>query len=196
VAITIAELVADPLLKLRFIAGEEGGARLVAWAHTSDLPNPTEWLGQGDFLMSNGINISADADAQVCLLESIVQAGLSGLGIGDDVHAPALTDELLARADELAFPVLGIPHEVPFVAVSRAVANANSDEEYKRLVRTVQLYDVLRSAVSSGRLGAGLLRALEAQLDCALVLIDTESGLPVLRDDRPTTGPRRRVSPD
>ena len=56
-AITVAELVADPLLKLRFIAGQGGGARLVTWAHTSDLPNPTEWLGPGDLLMSNGLNI-------------------------------------------------------------------------------------------------------------------------------------------
>ena len=56
-AITVAELVADPLLKLRFVAGEGGGARLVTWAHTSDLPNPTEWLGPGDFLMSNGSSV-------------------------------------------------------------------------------------------------------------------------------------------
>jgi purine catabolism regulator len=185
VAITIAELAADPLLKLRFLAGDGGGARLVSWAHTSDLPNPTEWLGPGDFLMSNGLNISSDADDQVSFLESVVQAGLSGLGIGDDVHAPALTEALLERADALAFPLLTIPHEVPFVAVSRAVANANSDEEHRRLVRTVQLYEVLRSAVSSGRLGAGLIRALEAQLGCMLALVDTESGLPVLAEDRP-----------
>jgi purine catabolism regulator len=185
VAITVAELVADPLLKLRFVAGEGGGARLVTWAHTSDLPNPTEWLGPGDFLMSNGLNISADASAQVSFLESVVAAGLSGLGIGDDVHAPRLTETLLARADELDFPVLGIPHEVPFVAVSRAVANANSDEEHTRLLHTLQLYEVLRSAVSRGRLGAGLLRELEKQLGCALAVLDPASGLPVLPADKP-----------
>ena len=184
-AITVAELVADPLLKLRFVAGEGGGTRLVTWAHTSDLPNPTEWLGPGDFLMSNGLNISAEASAQVSFLESVVAAGLSGLGIGDDVHAPLLTATLLARADELEFPVLAIPHEVPFVAVSRAVANANSDEEHRRLLRTVQLYEVLRSAVSRGRLGAGLLRELEAQLGCTLAVLDTASGLPVLAADHP-----------
>jgi len=185
VGITVAELVADPLLKLRFVAGEGGGARLVTWAHSSDLPNPTEWLGPGDFLMSNGLNLSPDASAQVSFLDSVAEAGLSGLGIGDDVHAPPLTATLLARADELEFPVLGIPHEVPFVAVSRAVANANSDEEHTRLLRTVQLYEVLRSAVSRGRLGAGLLRELEGQLGCALVVLDTASGLPVLPADHP-----------
>jgi PucR family transcriptional regulator, purine catabolism regulatory protein len=180
VAITVAELVAVPFLEMRFHAGLAGGTRLVTWAHTSDLPNPTEWLGPGDLLMSNGLNIPAAPDKQVSFLESLASAGLSGLAVGDDMHSPPLTSAFIERADELALPVLAIPHEVPFVAVSRAVANANSDEEHKRLVRTVQLYEVLRSAVSSGRLGAALLRELGRQLDCRLLVLDAASALPVL----------------
>lgn len=184
-SVTVADLVADPLLKLRFLAGCSGGARLIAWAHTSDLPNPTEWLGPGDFLMSNGLNLAAGEASQVSFLEDVVAAGLSGLGLGEDVHAPPLTDGLLRRADELGFPVLAIPHEVPFVAVSRAVANANSGEEHKRLVRTVQLYEVLRGAVEHGRVGVALLRDLEGELGCRLALVETTSGLSALPDDRP-----------
>lgn len=183
-AITVADLVADPLLKLRYLAGESGGTRLVTWAHSSDLPNPTEWLGPGDFLMSNGLNIPHDGASQASFLEHVAAAGLSGLGIGDDVHAPALEPALLRRADELAFPVLLVPHETPFVAVSRRVANANASEEHKRLARTVQLYEVLRGAVSGGRLGVALLRALEDELGCRLALVDTESGLSALPGDR------------
>jgi PucR family transcriptional regulator, purine catabolism regulatory protein len=185
VAITVAELVAVPFLKMRFHAGVAGGTRLVTWAHTSDLPHPTEWLAPGDLLMSNGLNVPADGGEQVKFLESLASAGLSGLAIGDDMHSPPLTTAFLMRAEELAFPLLAIPHEVPFVAVSRAVANANSDEEHGRLVRTVQLYDVLRGAVSSGRLGATLLRALGRQLRCRLVVLDTTSGLPVFPGDEP-----------
>jgi purine catabolism regulator len=185
VAITIAELVAVPFLKMRFHAGQAGGARFVTWAHTSDLPNATEWLGPGDLLMSNGLNVPAAAADQLCFLEELVSAGLSGLAVGDDMHSPPLADGFLGRADELAFPVLAIPHEVPFVAVSRAVAGANSDEEHERLVRTVQLYEVLRSAVSSGRLGATLLRELGNQLRCRLLVLDLVTGLPVLPGDKP-----------
>lgn len=184
-AITVAELVAVPFLKMRFHAGVGGGARLVTWAHTSDLPNPTEWLGPGDLLMSNGLNVPPEAEDQVSFLEELVSAGLSAAAIGDDMHSPPLTATVLGRAEELAFPVLAIPHDVPFVAVSRAVANANSDEEHKRLVRTVQLYEVFRSAVSSGRLGATLLRELGSQLDCRLLVLDMTSALPVLPGDEP-----------
>src|SRR5688572_30799987 len=126
VAITVAELVAVPFLKMRFHAGTGGGDRLVAWAHTSDLPNATEWLAPGEMLMSNGLNLPEEAQGQVSFLAELAATGLSGLALGDDMHAPALSPELLERADELAFPVLAIPRDVPFVAVSRTVANANS----------------------------------------------------------------------
>ncbi len=179
-AITVAELVAVPFLNIRFQAGAGGGGRLVTWAHTSDLPNATDWLAPGDLLMSNGLNLPEEEAGQVSFLVELASAGLSGLAVGDEMHAPPLAPAFLERAEELAFPVLAIPREVPFVAVSRAVANANSDEEHKRLVQTVQLYEALRGAVSTGRSGASLLRELGRQLDCRLLLLDLATALPVL----------------
>jgi purine catabolism regulator len=183
VAITVAELVAVPFVKMRFHAGSAGDGRLVSWAHASDLPNAVEWLAPGDLLMSNGVNLPADAGGQVAFLEELAAAGLSGLAIGDEMNAPPLTARLLAKADELAFPVLAIPLEVPFVAISRVVANANSDEEHRQLVRTVRLYESLREGVTTGRLGESLLAELGRQLACRLLLIDTATGLPVLGAD-------------
>jgi PucR family transcriptional regulator, purine catabolism regulatory protein len=191
VAITVAELVAVPYVRMRFHAGAAGGDRLVSWAHSSDLPNATEWLAPGDLLMSNGLNVPADSDGQVSFLEQLDSARLSGLAIGDDMEAPPLSPPFLARADELSFPVVAIPREVPFEVVSRAVANANSDEEHRRLVRTVRLYESLRGAVSSDRLGRSLLSELEAQLECRLLVLDTATGLPVLEGKEPVPRPLR-----
>ena len=119
--------------------------------------------------MSNGLNLPEQAEGQVSFLLELESAGLSGLALGDDMHAPPLAPEFLERAEKLEFPVLAIPRDVPFVAVSKAVATANSDEEHKRLVQTVQLYEALRGAVSTGRSGATLLRELGRQLDCRLL---------------------------
>jgi purine catabolism regulator len=183
VAITVTELVAVPFLNIRFHAGARGGDRLVTWAHTSDLPNALDWLAPGELLMSNGLNLPEDEDGQVAFLSELASAGLSGLAVGDDMHAPPLTPAFLERAEQLPFPVLAIPRDVPFVAVSRAVANANSDEEHKRLVQTVQLYEALRGAVPAERSGATLLRELGRQLDCRLLLLDTTTALPVLAEE-------------
>lgn len=179
-AITVAELVAIPFLKMRFHAGGGGGGRLITWAHTSDLPNATDWLAPGDLLMSNGLSFPSGAEEQVAFLMQLVAAELSGFAIGDDMNAPPPTPAFLARAEALAFPVLAIPHEVPFVAISRAVANANSGEEQGRLVRTLQLYETLRGGVAEGRAGEPLLSELSRQLSCRLLVLDAATALPVL----------------
>jgi purine catabolism regulator len=180
VAITVAELVEVPFLRMRIHAGGGGGGRQVNWAHASDLPSPTEWLAPRDLLMSNGLSFPADAKEQVSFLLNLAAADLSGFAIGDDMDAAPLTPPFLAAAEEFDFPVLAIPREVPFVAVSRAVANANSGEEQRRLVKTAQLYESLREGVTTDRLGAPLLSELSRQLDCRLVLLDALTALPVL----------------
>jgi purine catabolism regulator len=180
VAITVAELVAVPVLKMRFHAGGGGGDRLITWAHTSDLPNATDWLAPGELLMSNGLSFPADPDEQVAFLLKLVAAELSGFAIGDDMNAPLPTGTFLARAEALGFPVLAIPHEVPFVAISRTVANANSDEEHGRLIRTLQLYEALRGGVAAGRVGKPLLADLSRQLACRVLVVDAATALPVL----------------
>ena len=109
-AITVAELVEVPFVKMRFHAGEAGGERLVTWAHASDLPNAVELLAPGDLLMSNGQNVPADSRRQVMFLQELVAAGLSGFAIGDEMHAPPLSPAFLEAADRIAFPILAIPH--------------------------------------------------------------------------------------
>ena len=156
VAITVAELVAVPFLNIRFHAGADGGGRLVTWAHTSDLPNATEWLAPGELLMSNGLNLpeerrGTDGFPGRARVRRAQRAG------GRRRHARALRSLRRSSSAPRSWPsrVLAIPRDVPFVAVSRAVANANSDEEHKRLVQTVQLYEALRGAVVHGALRRG-----------------------------------------
>ena len=191
--ITVAELVEVPFVKMRFHAGAAGGDRLVTWAHASDLPNAVEWLAPGDLLMSNGQTVPADSGRQVMLLEELVAAGLSGFAIGDHMDAAPLTSAFLETAERLAFPILAIPHEVPFVAISRAVASANSDEEHRRLVRTAQLYEIFQDGISAGSLGPQLLTELGRQLDCRLLLLDTTTSRPVLPADGVPAGLHARV---
>src|SRR5262245_31242881 len=169
-----------PFLRMRMHAGGGGGDREVNWAHSCDLPSPTEWLAPGDLLMSSGLSFPARAENQVSFLLNLIAADLSGFAIGDDMEAPPLTPPFLTAAEEFDFPVLAIPREVPFVAVSRAVANANAGDEQRRLVRTAQLYETLREGVTTDRLGAPLLSELSRQLDCKLLLLDALTALPVL----------------
>src|SRR4051812_34799314 len=117
--ITVAELVADPLLKTRVIAGHGGTRRQVHWAHSCELSAPWEWLGQGDLVMTTGFPVPPGEAEQVAFVERLSAEGLAGIAIGENMNAPPLLPAMLAAADRVAFPLLITSYEIPFVALSR-----------------------------------------------------------------------------
>src|SRR2546421_659644 len=134
-AITVRELLLLPHLQATLIAGAVGLDREISWVHTSDLPNPWEWHGTGELLMTNGTGMAAEEPVQISFVEHLAEAEASGLALGLGMSGPPLTDGASRRADELGLPLLAVPFSVPFTAVVRAVADANDREESRQLGR-------------------------------------------------------------
>lgn len=128
----IADIINMPELRTRAVGGEQGLDRLVRWAHVCELSDPTEWLGDGDLLMTTGIGIPADPDAQVRYIEALSEASMAGMMIGEDMQAPANLDALKETATRLGFPLLLTHYGVPFSSVTRAVIDAARVEEFER----------------------------------------------------------------
>ncbi len=191
--LTIREITRMPHLRSRVVAGGDGDARAVGWAAVCELPDPTEWLGDGDLLMTTGLSVPADAGEQRRWIELLDDAGLSGMALcesgsaaGQGMNSPALTTELLAAADERRFPIVLVEHQVPFVALAHAVANASQRAEHDRLTQVMRLYDCLRSTHIATPRGPGMLAAVGEVCRCRLYLADratlrpTFSGWPAL----------------
>lgn len=181
-SLTIAQLVENPALATRVLAGWEGLGRPVTWAHTCELPDPWNWLGTGDLLMTDGYSFPANGAEQVAFVESLVRANISGIAIGEGFKAPPVTPEAIKVADDLAFPILETQYNVPFVSVARAVAESNSHVSAGRLAKTLRLYDVLRRTHISGSFDA-ILYTLSGNLSLPLFVVDARTG----RDLLPTT---------
>ena len=85
-------------------------------------------------------------------------AGLSGLAIGDDMQAPPLEPGVPRAGRPARFPGA---RDSPRRALRRRVAGGGQRQlgrGAQATRRTVQLYEALRGAVSTGRVGAALLR--------------------------------------
>jgi PucR family transcriptional regulator, purine catabolism regulatory protein len=171
-AITVAELVAEPQLGLTLLAGSAGGGNRITWAHTSDLPKLWEWVTGGELMMTNGMSIPADGAGQVALAEALKDAGASALAIGEKMHAPPLTPEFLAACERLALPLINIPYPLPFISIARSVAESSLLEESRRLRQTARIYDLLRATGLSKDHLSGLLASLAAELDADLFVVD------------------------
>lgn len=185
-SITVRELLQLPHLQASLIAGAEGLEREITWVHTSDLPNPWEWQGSGELLLTNGTGMAAEEPAQINFVERLTETGASGLALGLGMSGPPLTDGALSTADRLGLPLLGVPFSVPFTAVVRAVADANNREESLQLGRVARLYELLRTSVVSAQPGPETIRKLGRELGIRLYLVDPETGLSIFDEDEET----------
>jgi PucR family transcriptional regulator, purine catabolism regulatory protein len=106
--ISIRRLIEIPYLRLRLFAGSGGVDREIRWAHASELPDPSEWLEPGALVMTTGLGLPDEPEAQGAYIDRLAHAGLGGLLIGEQaderIYAPELTPRLVAAADEHAFP--------------------------------------------------------------------------------------------
>jgi purine catabolism regulator len=184
-AITVAELIAEPQLGLTLTAGAAGLANRITWAHTSDLPRLWEWVTGGELMMTNGLSIPADAEGQVALAEALMDSGASALAIGEKMHAPPLTDEFLEACNKLPLPLINIPYPLPFIAIARSVAESSLLEESRRLRQTARVYDLLRTAGASEDHWQSLVQRLSTELDADLFVVDRRCLHPWHPDGQP-----------
>ena len=122
--ITVEDLLRSPALQLRLLAGESGTGRRVAWAHVSELEDPTPWLFGSEMIMTTGMALPRSAAGQRSYLERLDDAGVACLAVSERMFVPPLTASFLAAAASRGFPVVEVPIPVPFMAISQEVAAA------------------------------------------------------------------------
>jgi purine catabolism regulator len=182
-SISVRDLVGQPHLQLEVLAGEDALDRAVTWAHSSDLPEPWDFLAGGELLMKNGRTLPRSAAGQLTLIEGLAAAGASALVIGTDPDTPRIAVKAVRRAADLGLPLLRASYSVSFIVLSRVVADATAHTESARLARAGRIYAAIQVAVASADPSAFLAR-LEHELGCRLYVLDKASGLPVLDGTR------------
>jgi len=141
-ALSVRDLVAMQHFGIEVVAGAAGLDRRIEWTHVSELEDPGPWLEGGEMLIVNGFGVPADAEAQAEYIRRLAKHRAVALALG--VRSPPLQQALLDAADDAALPLLRLPKETPFVAISHVVAGANQHAAQRRLVRHLQILDTLR----------------------------------------------------
>lgn len=174
---TIQSLLAIEALGLTVAAGSKGLDGPVLWAHSCELSDPWTWLGPNELLMTVGLGMPKRAAEQVSFIQSLASAGLAGLAIGEDLLSPPISQKMLDAADALDFPILMIPHRIPFVAVSRTVAAANSSTQTQQILTLNRLYRIL---VEQSDDASTFLSRLEGVFNVRMAVTDARTGAPIL----------------
>jgi PucR family transcriptional regulator, purine catabolism regulatory protein len=181
---TVRGLLDRPRLQLALVGGASGLDREITWAHASDLPEPWDYLGPGELLLTNGTGIGAAPGAQIHFAERLARIGASGLVVGLGTGGAPVTAELAARVGELGMPLLTVPYSIRFSDIVRAVAQANDEHASEQLGDVAQFYDLLRLSLAAGDLGPATFDTLGRRLGLRLHLVDAETGASVFDDQQ------------
>ena len=177
--VTLAALIADPILDTSVIAGASGLDQTVRWAQTSEMATPWAWLGPGELLMTVGLSLPTDAEGQRDFVRRASAAGIVGMTIGEDGLTPPLTRAMRDEADACGFPILSTGPSTPFAIIARTVAAANASEQSRSVLVLSRLYQAAAQqdakAKRSGRWVADL-------CDADIAVVDAETGATVIGD--------------
>jgi purine catabolism regulator len=177
-SLRVIDLLGNPALRTRLLAGADGVERTIHWAHSCEDVNPWEWLGQGELVMMSGRSFPADPGGQVAFVRNMAAARLAGLALAQDMGAPALAPAALDQADALGFPIMETAYEVPWVLIARAVAEATT--RTGQLTKIMRVYDCYRLASQENVSDIEALRRLEREISARLVVLDLPTSRPII----------------
>lgn len=181
--LTLRELLEIPQIANKVLAGADGLDNVVVWAHACEMPEPWDWIGPEELLLTIGYCVPKQAADQVRFVKRLAREGLAGMAIGDDTPAPALSSAMLKAADELAFPLLVTGHTTPFSVIARAVATANQHEQLQRLARLSRLNSVVGAPARTAE--ESLLSRIAKELGHSVYVVDARYGNEILPAAQP-----------
>ncbi|MEW9518122.1 PucR family transcriptional regulator [Streptomyces tubercidicus] len=173
---TLHSLLARRDLALRPVVAAEPD-RPVRWVHISELNDPTPYLEGGELLLTTGLQQDNAHPGWEDYVARLVDCEVAGLAFGVGLRHNEIPADLVAAARRLSLPLLEVPATTPFIAISKAVANAITRDEQLALTGALDAQrDLIRAALASGGAREVTTRLARA-LGCWVLLLDRSGAL-------------------
>jgi DNA-binding PucR family transcriptional regulator len=158
---TARELLTVPALRLSVVAGRAGLDRPIRWAHSIELADPRPYLRGQELVLTMGSLIVDDRSAEA-FVAAVLDRDAGGIGFGCGNYHPAAPDSLRRACDRTGLPLLEVPDDVPFIAITEELAErlaARRGERDRRAHRReMQLLDLLADGRGLDAIAARLVR--------------------------------------
>ncbi|MGN6189201.1 MAG: PucR family transcriptional regulator [Conexibacter sp.] len=176
--LTVGELVRS--LDLRLLAGEPGLEAPIRWVHISELEDPTPWMSGGELLLTTGLQLDTSR-RQRAFVNLLADHQLAGLGFGTGFAHKTVPDAVVAAARERDLPLVEVPYEVPFIAVTEAAFSRLVNEQYAVLRRAIAAHERLERIVLAERGLDAVVAALATLIGGTVLAYDARGALLVRR---------------
>jgi purine catabolism regulator len=176
--LTVGELLRST--DLRLLAGEAALDVPVRWVHISELEDPTPWMSGGELLLTTGLQLDTPK-RQRAFVDRLADHQLAGLGFGTGFSHERVPDAVVEAARERNLPLVEVPYEVPFIAVTEAAFSRLVNEQYAVLRRAIAAHERLERIVLAERGLDAVVAALATLIGGSVLAYDARGTLLVRR---------------
>ncbi|MDP9820196.1 PucR family transcriptional regulator [Nocardioides massiliensis] len=145
------------LLKSRILAGQGGQGRTITTVSIVEAPDVLDWVRPHTFVMTGGFPLrhldptGGLSTAGLCrFLSQLDDLEVAGLGVQFGTHLDELPPEVLELADELEFPIVSLPADVPFDQLFSQMMVDVAGVQNDVLQRTYELHALLEGLLLEG----------------------------------------------
>jgi PucR family transcriptional regulator, purine catabolism regulatory protein len=175
-AMTVRRLAAHPDLGLTLMAGRDNGDRTISWAHAIELADPTPYLSGAELVMTTGMNVGATDAEQFDYIARLSHNGVAALAFDTGTTFSAVPHGIIAAADAVGLPVLAVPPQTPFIAITRAVIDEITADQLRAVQRIADQQEVMvRETLRHGI--PAVVTTLSKALAASVVVMETDGNV-------------------
>ena len=171
-------LTVETVLKLEefqratLVAGKTGLNREVRWAHIVDLPDMADWSRPGELLFTTALGLSVEKEAQKTLIPDLEKIGVAGIVVSVGRYFHTVPEHMIAQANEIGFPIITLPWDIPFYDVTRVIMERVINDRYAILQESLVVHNRLMEIVLKGTGLDDLAETLADLVQCSVSIED------------------------
>jgi purine catabolism regulatory family protein/PucR-like helix-turn-helix protein/diguanylate cyclase with GGDEF domain len=174
-SVLLGDLLAEESFDLQLLSGgADAPAREVRGAHAVEVEEPARWLGRDWIMLTTGVRLRGNVEAQRALVGQLEDGGASALGFGVGLGFKKVPPALVDVAGERGFPVFAVPYETPFREIIHFVDSALTSGEEQVFRRLTALQRYLVEALRTPEPEHAMVERLAGFLDATVVLLSAE----------------------
>jgi len=151
-AITVREALAlDCMRGATIVAGADGAERRIRNVNVMEDADIVRWMRGGELLLTTGYSIREDPSAALArLVPALAERELAGLVVKLGLYLDAIPADVAALADQLGFPVIGLPARTMFDDVLAEVLGTILNRQAVELERSSAIHARLTQVAVDG----------------------------------------------
>ena len=157
---TLSDLMHAPGLALRQVGATAADTvDVIRWVAVTEVLDPGRFLSGGELVLTTGVR-QRSAAQQRDFTTAVAHAGATALGYGTGLGHRKVPAAVVQCADALGLPLVEVPLETPFIALSQLVADRQVSDHVARLTELMDHHQRLAESLLSGRGVSGFVHTL------------------------------------